>query len=91
MLSVMESRGEDGQPIPWEAVLETCNLKKGTGGKRLRVSNVILVGGTNSNSSIRNQNRYENFTRNFRSVDNEEIRQFHPLLVETFNGVRVTL
>lgn len=91
MLAVMEAKGEDVQPIPFDMTFITCNLKKGTGGKRIHCKDVVLAGGVTSNSSIRNPDRFKNYTRLFRPVANEELRAFHPLLVELFNGNRVVL
>jgi len=91
MLKTMEMKGEDGLPIPWSASIIKANIKENTGGVRFKVNDVVLVGGSTSNSSVRDQNKHGNYTRNFRSIHNNEIRQFHPLLVEEFNGMRVVL
>ncbi|GAA4327439.1 hypothetical protein GCM10023149_30820 [Mucilaginibacter gynuensis] len=91
MLAVMEMKGADGLPIPWSGRFIELNLKAGTGGKRISVKNVVLLGGGQSKSNYRNPNHYQNFTRNFRSINNQEIRKFHPLLMETFNDMRVVL
>jgi hypothetical protein len=91
MLAVMEMRGEDGQLIPWSARIVKANIKKNTGGTRFTVKKVVLVGGMVSKSTVRNPEHAENFTRNFRSINNQEIREFHPPLVEEFNGMRVVL
>ncbi len=91
MLDIMEMRGEDGQPIPFSMRFITCNRKAKTGGKRIEVKDVVLVGGAVSKSTVKNQNHHSNFTRNFRSVNNEEVRQFHPPLVEMFNNLRVVM
>lgn len=91
MLDVMDAKDDNGQLIPWSMTFVTCNLKKQTGGKRITVKDCILVGGSVSNSNLRNPNHGKNYTRNFRSIHNNEIREFHPLLVETFNDMRVVL
>ncbi|SEM66331.1 hypothetical protein SAMN05192574_101385 [Mucilaginibacter gossypiicola] len=91
MLAVMDLKGEDGLPIPCNFRFIDCNLKKGTGGKRITVKNVVIVGGVSSDSTQRNPNHFQNYTRNFRSIYNNEIRKFHPLLVEEFNNMRVVL
>lgn len=87
----MDMKGEDNQPIPFAFTFVTCNLKKETGGKRITIDKAVIVGGVVSNSTLKDQNHFKNYTRNFRSVNNQEIRQFHPLLVETFNGMKVVL
>ncbi len=91
MLEVMEMKGEDGLPIPWSARIVKANESEKTGGTRFTVKNVVLVGGAVSNSTVRNPNSYDNFTRKFRSINNQELRTFHPPLVEVFNGMRVVL
>lgn len=87
----MDMKGDDGQPIPFNFTFITCNLKKNTGGKRIKCENVIIIGGSVSSGAKKDQDHYKNYTRNFRSVNNQEIRQFHPPLVETFNGMKVVL
>lgn len=91
MLATMDMKNEDGFPIPFDFTFITCNLSKNTGGKRIACKNVIIVGGSISNSKVKDQDHFKNYTRNFRSADNQEIRQFHPPLVETFNGMKVVL
>ena len=91
MLAIMDMKGDDGLSIPFNMRFITCNIKKNTGGRRITSNRVVLVGGVHSNSSIRNPEHFKNFTRNFRSLNNNEIREFHPLLVEEFNGLKVVL
>ncbi|MDB4919844.1 hypothetical protein [Mucilaginibacter sp.] len=91
MLQIMGMKDEDGQPIPFKFRFDTCNLKDGTGGKRISMTDVILVGGAVSRSNTQNPGHFANYTRNFRSINNQEIRKFHPLLVEEFNDMRVIL
>jgi hypothetical protein len=91
MLAIMNTRDEAGELIPATIRAITCNVKKGTGGKRITYKDVILVGGSTSNSTVRNPNHFQNFTRNIKSIRNSEIREFHPLLAEEFNGMRVVL
>lgn len=89
MLEVMNMKDENSLSIPFDFTFDTCNLKKGTGGKRITCKRVVLVGGVASNSTQRNPDHFTNYTRNFRSINNQEIREFHPLLVEVFNGMKV--
>lgn len=91
MLDIMQKKGEDGLPIPFNMRFVTCNIRKNTGGKRITCTNVVLVGGAMTTSTVKDQAHFKNFTRNFRSVNNVEVRQFHPLLVEEFNNLKVVL
>jgi hypothetical protein len=91
MLAVMDLKDESGAPIPFSFTFDTCDQVHNTGGKRITCKNVIIVGGTTSKSSARNPNHHKHYTRNFRSVNNMEIRKFHPLLVEYFNDMKVIL
>ncbi len=91
MLGIMDMKNEDGQPIPFDFSFITCNIKNNTGGKRIEMKNAVIVGGAATKSAVRDQDHYGNYTRNFRSVNNDQIRQFHPPLVEIFNGMKVVL
>jgi hypothetical protein len=91
MLNIMDMKGEDGEPIPFKMRFDTASVTDNTGGKRITVEDVILVGGTNSKSTLRNPDHFRNYTRLFKSIHNEEIRKFRPLLVEEFNDMKVIL
>lgn len=92
MLTVMDMKSDEtGLPIPFAFTFITCDLDKNTGGKRITCANAIMVGGLKSDSTLRNPSHFRNYTRNYAALGNSEIRKFHPLLVEDFNGLKVIL
>lgn len=91
MLEIMQMRGDDGNLIPFSITFITANKKEGTGGKRITYEAAIIHGWALSKSELRNPNHFENYTRNLQGVGTNEIRKFHPLLVDFFNGKTVCL
>lgn len=82
-------RGQDGQPIPFSISFVTCDLKKDEGGNKIRLSEAVLVGGSNSKSRTKNPNHFENYTRNIRAVNGDRLIKTHALLVTEFNGMKL--
>jgi hypothetical protein len=91
MLATMQMRGQDGNRLPFSITFVTANLTAGTGGERISYEQAELLGSGMSSSELRNPDHYANYTRNLQGVGTNEIRKFHPLLVETFNGKTVVL
>jgi len=91
MLTTMQMRSQDGQLIPFSITFVTADLKQGSGGKRITYKEAVLVGNAISKSDQRNPDHFANYTRNLMGFETNEIRKFHPLLVDTFNGKTVTL
>ena len=91
MLQTMQMRNADRTPIPFSIRFVTCDQKQGTGGKRIEYSEAVLVGGGVSKSEEKNPGHFANYTRNLKGIGTEQIRKFHPLLVEEFNGKKVIL
>ncbi|WP_342645006.1 hypothetical protein [Mucilaginibacter sp. CSA2-8R] len=91
MLEIMQMRSDDGNLIPFSITFVTANKKEGTGGQRISYEAAVLYGFAKSNSTIRNPAHHANYTRNLVGVGTNEIRKFHPLLVEYFNGKTVIL
>ena len=91
MLKTMALRDDNGALVPFTATVITCDRALGTGGKRIEYENAILDGGPNSKNDARSANHFENYTRNLRIEGTSQVRKFHPLLVEKFNGKTVVL
>lgn len=90
MLSEMVRRDEEGELIPFSITFVTCNLRMNTGGEKIHFDQAVFVGGPSKKSKQKNPNHFENFTRNIRAFDGDQIITIHPLLVTSFNGKEVT-
>ncbi|RQO65114.1 hypothetical protein DBR40_24725 [Pedobacter sp. KBW01] len=92
MLNVMNQRDGNGNFIPFGSITWVkCNLKDNTGGEKITLANAVLEGSGKSNSSKKNPNHFENYTRNIRAFDGDRIMKIHVLLITRFNGDKVIL
>ena len=91
MLSQMLMKTTDGVFVPFSVTFVTCDVKRGTGGKKITIDSAILEGGPKSNSKLRNPNHYRNYTRNIRATTGDKTIKVHALLITRFNGAKIIL
>lgn len=91
MLKMMDSWITSGERVPFSIEFVTCDLKKNTGGQKISIEKAVMVGSARNNGGLKNPNHFENYTRNIRSVDSDQIIKVHVLLVTKFNGKAITI
>ncbi len=89
MIREMMCRDASGELIPFSITFVTCNTIKNTGGEKITFDRAVFVGGPSKKSKIKNPKHAENFTRNIRHANGDQIITIHPLLVTRFNGKQI--
>ena len=98
-LKQMEARDERRRPVPFSVEFCTCDEERGTGGELIRLDNVVLARDRDSRpkrqtgatipTPAKEASEWENATRNFYILDNEQIRKAHIRLITLFNNMEV--
>jgi hypothetical protein len=91
MLSVMNMRLQDGQPVPFSFEFVTCNEKTNEGGEIIFFDKAVQIGSAVSKSEIKNPNNFKNLMRNIQHVNSDRIIKIDPWLVRKFNDMEVQL
>jgi hypothetical protein len=91
-LAIMAMRDSDGGFIPFDIERVTCNLREGTGGRRVTHEKAVLAGAPyGKKNSRREANHFLNGTRNIMIPGKGRPITIQNLLITKFNGETVII
>lgn len=92
MLNVMNQRDGNGDFIPFGPITWVkLDIKRNLGGEKVTLDSAVLQGSGKSNSTKRNPNHIENYTRNIKATDGDRIMKIHVPLITRFMKMKVIL
>lgn len=101
--AIIGGRTPDGEPIPFTIEFITCDMKRGTGGERIKLKRAgIFTKGAKflsdkplpaakEGSAPGTSSNWRNAIRNIQCMDTGKPYKIHLLLIERINGITVAL
>jgi hypothetical protein len=101
--TIIGGRTADGEPIPFSIEFVTCDMVRGTGGERIKLTKAGIFtlskkflsdkpqAAVKENAEPGTSTNWRNATRNIQCLHTGKPYKIHLLLIERINGITVAL